>query len=201
MIDGRERRGTQRAGIRFEPGWVTVAGLSLFALALGALHADAINSRVFADIQQWTIALPDAWWAMVTICGTGLAAYALLSPTLCWKPRLMAGAIPGGLLAAVHARVLKTAVPLPRPAGVLDAANLHVIGETLRAHSFPSGHVVTAFTLASVIVFSSRTPSMTACWAVPLAVVMAISRIAVVPIGPPTCWPARQAAGSPVAWA
>lgn len=174
---------------------VVLVAVSLFTLSLVSLHWTALNVEGFAAVQRWARVLPDTAWSMVTICGTGIAAYALLAPTLAWRPRWMAAAFAAAAFAVAYSRGLKHLYALPRPAGVLGPASIHVIGETLRVNSFPSGHVVTGATVAAVLVFASRTPRLTALWAVPLVLLIAVSRIAV-----GAHWPADLAAGAAGGW-
>lgn len=173
---------------------LTVA-LVLVAVAALCMRGGTINVDVFVAVQGYTRALPDTFWAMVTICGTGVVAFGLLAPTLAWQPRWYAAGLAAAALAGLYANGLKRLYALPRPASVLDAGQLHVIGETLHANSFPSGHSVTAFTLAALLVLASRRPLRTATWAVPMATLIAFSRIAV-----GAHWPADIAAGAAGGW-
>lgn len=170
---------------------VAFVATSLLGLSLVSLHWTALNVEGFAAIQRWAGVLPDTAWSMITICGTGIAAYSLLAPTLAWRPRWMAAAFAAAAFAVAYSRGLKHLYALPRPAGVLDPASIHVIGETLRVNSFPSGHAVTAATVATVLVFASRTQRLTALWAAPLVLPIAVSRIAV-----GAHWPADLVAGA-----
>ena len=168
---------------------VLIAGAALF------MCGGTINVEVFVAVQGLTRAWPDTFWAMVTICGTGVVAFGLLAPTLAWQPRWYAAGLAAAVLAGLYSNGLKRLYALPRPASVLDAGELHVIGETLHANSFPSGHSVTAFTLAALLVLASRRPLRTATWAVPMATLIAFSRIAV-----GAHWPADIAAGAAGGW-
>lgn len=179
---------------------VAVWPIALVAVALIALSAvfmgvDGLNAQTFVAVQGVTQAVPDWFWANVTNLGTGIVAFAWLSPSLAWQPRWFAAAIACSAFAGLYSNLLKRAFALPRPASVLDPDHLHVIGQTLHANSFPSGHSVTAFTLAAVLVLASRRPLRTACWAVPAATLVAFSRIAV-----GAHWPADLAAGAAGGW-
>jgi undecaprenyl-diphosphatase len=174
---------------------IAVVAIALFTLSMVLFSGGTLNADGFVTVQGWTRAIPDTAWSMITICGTGVAAFALLSPTLAWRPRWMAAAIAAAPFAATFSRVLKHLVALPRPAAVLDATHIHVIGATLRVNSFPSGHAVTAFTLVAVLLFASRKPIVTALWALPLATLILISRIAV-----GAHWPADLAIGAAGGW-
>ena len=174
-----------------------MAGMAVVLLGLAVLfmQAGTWNVQVFVAAQGLTRALPDGFWSWVTICGNGVVAFALIAPTLAWQPRWYAAGLTAAVLAGAYSNGVKRLFALPRPASILEADHLHVIGETLRANAFPSGHAVTAFTLASVLVLASRRPGMTAAWAVPGAMLIALSRIAV-----GAHWPADIAAGAAGGW-
>lgn len=174
---------------------VAAVAVVLVVLALVFLDGGTLNRDGFIAVQAFTRAAPDALWAMLTISGTGVVAFALLSPTLAWQPRWFAAALAAAPLAGLYSNGMKRLLAMPRPAAVLDASRLHVIGETLRANSFPSGHAVTAFTLAALLVLASRRPLQTMLWAVPFAVLIAFSRLAV-----GAHWPADIAAGAAGGW-
>ena len=172
-----------------------VVALVLVAVAGLFMRGGTINVDVFVAVQAVTRALPDPFWAMVTICGTGVVAFGLLAPTLAWQPRWYAAGLAAAGIAGLYSNGLKRLYALPRPASVLDAGQLHIIGDTLHANAFPSGHAVTAFTLAALLVLASRRPLRTALWAVPMATMIAFSRIAV-----GAHWPADIAAGAAGGW-
>ncbi len=174
---------------------LAIVAVVLVALAAVFLEAGTLNVDGFIAVQSVARAAPDTLWAMLTICGTGVVAFALLSPTLAWQPRWFAAALASAALAGLYSNGMKRVFALPRPASVLDPSRLHVIGETLHANSFPSGHAVTAFTLAALLVLASKKPLRTASWAVPCAVLIALSRIAV-----GAHWPADIAAGAAGGW-
>lgn len=174
---------------------LSVVAFVLAVLATTFMQGGTLNLEAFVAVQHVTVALPDTAWSMITICGTGVIAFALLSPTLAWQPRWYAAGIAAAGLAGLYSNGAKHLFGLPRPASVIDAGHLHVIGETLRANTFPSGHSVTAFTLASILVFASRKPVSTAAWVVPIAALIALSRIAV-----GAHWPADLAAGAAGGW-
>ena len=174
-----------------------MAGMAVVLIGLAVLfmQAGTGNREVFVALQGATGVLPDGFWSWVTLCGTGVVAFALVSPTLAWQPRWYAAGLAAAALAGAYSNGAKRLFALPRPASILEPGHLHVIGETLRANAFPSGHSVTAFTLASVLVLASRRPGITAAWAVPGATLIALSRIAV-----GAHWPADIAAGAAGGW-
>ncbi|MDX8394606.1 MAG: phosphatase PAP2 family protein [Mariprofundales bacterium] len=44
------------------------------------------------------------------------------------------------MLSGLLAQILKRSFDMPRPAALFDVNNIHIIGDTLQSHSFPSGH-------------------------------------------------------------
>ena len=173
---------------------LTVASL-LAALSALLLYSGSINLDAFVATQTFTRHLPDTFWAMATVCGSGLGAFALLSLALRRHPFWVAAALAAAPIAGAYSNIIKRVIALPRPAAVLAPDQIHIVGETLRSNSFPSGHSVTAFALAATIVFASRRPRVVALWMVPLALLIAMSRIAV-----GAHWPADLAAGAAGGW-
>lgn len=167
----------------------------LVAAAILFMRTGSVNREVFVALQGWTALIPDVAWSWVTLCGTGVVAFALLAPTLAWQPRRYAAGLAAAALAGAYSNGVKHLFALPRPASVIESGHLHVIGETLKANTFPSGHSVTAFALAALLVLGSRVPWSTAAWAVPGAALIGLSRIAV-----GAHWPADVAAGAAGGW-
>ncbi len=193
-----DARGSFVAPVALGPAGVAVLAATtlLFVVVAVVFMRDvSLNVEAFTAVQSATREWPDAWWSCVTICGTGVVAFALLSPTLAWRPRWYAAAIVAAAFAGAYSNGMKRLYGLPRPAAVLDAGSLHAIGHALRANTFPSGHTVTAFTLASLLIFASTRPLRTATWTLPLATLIAVSRIAV-----GAHWPADLAAGAAGGW-
>jgi len=93
------------------------------------------------------------------------------------------------LLATVFSQGLKELFNAMRPANVLPPESLHILGQTLRNYSFPSGHTVAAFSGMSILL-----PVLPASWrwgAFLLATGIGISRI-----GMGAHWPVDVAAGA-----
>jgi len=152
------------------------------ALLLGAaawlLQAGA-NIPVFVALNAVAQTLPEHVWSWATALGTGACAYALIAPTLPKHPRLMAAALLTGAFGGIFTHTIKPLLNAARPAAVLTADQIHVIGDTLTRNSFPSGHAMTAFAFAATLVFFSQRPARVAAALLPLAAIVAFSRIAV----------------------
>jgi membrane-associated phospholipid phosphatase len=173
--------------------WAWWAGTPLL-LTLCGLALMPAQHDVFMALNRLAAALPDAWWASWTMLGDTLVLLALLSPLLLWRPQAMlaiVAAIPAGGLFSVLAKRLFDS---PRPAAVLDAAQFHVIGPLLNAHSFPSGHAITVFAAASAVLavtapqLRSRQAALLVMLAVALAAAVGLSRVAVGAHWPVDVW-------------
>jgi len=140
---------------------------------------------------QW---LPPFFWAGVTNLGNGLAAFCLVAPTLAWQPRWTAAALLAVPAASLYTYSIKKLTQLPRPAAVLPPESFQIIDSPLFGNSFPSGHTLTAFVGAGVLVFCSRRPL--AWLALPAAMLVGFSRIAV-----GAHWPLDLLAGAAGGWA
>jgi len=172
--------------------WLPVVALCVAAAWLVAAHG---NQDVFIALNQWARALPEPFWSCITILGTGACAYALLSFSLVRSPRLMAAALMTGAFAGIYTHAIKPLARTARPAGVLAPEQIHIIGETLTSNSFPSGHSVTAFAFAGLLTFFFARPGRVALVAIPLAALVALSRIAV-----GAHWPIDTLAGAAGGW-
>lgn len=146
-------------------------------------------------LQAQTQALPDTFWAAATLLGNGAMLFACMA--LAWRQRpdwLMAGlcALP---FATLLARSGKLLIDSPRPAAIVPLDQLHVVGERLLQHSLPSGHTLTAFVLAAVILLSARPPRLIGLLALGVAILVGLSRIAV-----GAHWPTDVLAGAAGGW-
>lgn len=117
----------------------------LLAMALfGVWYGGAWQGGFLAG-QELSKHLPPVVWESLTTLGDARVQLALMLPFCLRYPRVFWALFLGALIAGAISRGFKTAVPLPRPAAVIDAAQIAIIGAKLTAHSFPSGHTVSAF--------------------------------------------------------
>ena len=134
-----------------------------------------------------------AWWSRVTVLGDALVVLVLLLPFAGRRPDVLWAALAATVLAVLAVHGLKGALDLPRPAAVLPAGWVEVIGPLHRRGSFPSGHTASAFTLAGVLVFCLGRPL---AWGLLLpAALVALSRVMV-----GAHWPADLLGGAAVGW-
>jgi len=167
----------------------TIAGLGLLlALALGALLGGGDWHAGFIPAQSASTALPGWFWEILTTLGDGRVQMALLLPFCLRYPRVFWALLLGSLVAALISRGFKFWLPMPRPAAVLDASQIIIIGAKLKAQSFPSGHTVTAF--AFVVPWLAL-----AGWrALPVVILAALAGFSRIAVG--AHWPVDVLAGA-----
>ena len=99
---------------------------------------------------------------------------------LVYSPRLLWAWLCAAPFAILFARLGKGLIESPRPAAVVDNAQMRVVGELLHNVSMPSGHTLTAFAVASGIYFALPLKGRARyLWLFLLAAGTGLSRIAV----------------------
>lgn len=177
--------------------WITLpaAGCALMA---GVLAASDLNE---AWLLTWNhlaaTLLPPAAWAGITNLGSTLGAFALLTPALAWRPRWVAAALLAAPAASLYTHGLKTLFSEPRPAAVIPLDQFNVIGLPLRTDSFPSGHSLTAFVVAGVLLLSAPLEQR---MRVGMLVLAAASLIAFSRVAVGAHWPLDLFAGAAGGW-
>jgi membrane-associated phospholipid phosphatase len=129
--------------------WSAVAVLGL-AIAL-ALQTRAPARELFTSLNQWARDYPAGLWVFLTQLGEAGVLFLMLSPLLLWRPQAMFAVLAAVPLGGLFSVSLKALFNAPRPATVLDTAQIHVIGPLLNNLSFPSGHSITAFAAAAAV--------------------------------------------------
>lgn len=188
IFTDRPRCAPARHPLRWLPALALIA-------ALAALALSGTSQPLFLALNRAARAQPEAFWSCVTLLGSGAGTYALLAPAVARYPRLFAAALFTGIFGGAYTHLLKPMFQAARPAAVLAASQIHVIGEVLTSNSFPSGHSVTAFALAATLIFHARRPGLVASFALPIACLIAFSRIAV-----GAHWPLDVLAGALGGW-
>jgi membrane-associated phospholipid phosphatase len=128
--------------------------LAPIALA-AAIYFGEQQSNSFLILNRITKLMPDTLWAWLTFLGNGWGVFALSFPLLLLAPRLLTAGILGGTISAIASTLLKNLFDLPRPASLLEDGSFYRIGEPLLYKSFPSGHTLTAFAIASALYFAA----------------------------------------------
>lgn len=148
--------------------------------------------KVFYALNHGFGVLPDRFWSLCSLFGTGWAIYAVSAPALWRSPRLMLAWLCTAPLAGLFTRLGKAMADNPRPLEVLGPQGLNVIGEPLYIASMPSGHTITAFAGAAAIYFTLN-PATRRRWLLLFvaAAAVACSRVAV-----GAHWPADTVVGA-----
>ena len=119
-------------------------------------------------------------WAGLSLLGNGWGVLGVTAPLLVFAPRLMWGWLCAAPFAIAFARTGKWLIESPRPAAVIDNAQMRIVGEVLSNVSMPSGHTTTAFAVASGLFFAiPREHRWKHSWLWGLAALTGLSRIAV----------------------
>jgi membrane-associated phospholipid phosphatase len=156
----------------------SILGLCLLlAFGLAAIGQSGDWYSGFIPAQAASQLLPGWFWESLTTLGDGRMQLALMLPFCLRYPRVFWALVIGALLAGAISRGFKVWIPLPRPAAVLDPSQITVIGARLTAHSFPSGHTVSAFSF--VVAWLALLGWWRALPIVCIAALVGFSRIAV----------------------
>ncbi|MDH4451116.1 MAG: phosphatase PAP2 family protein [Rhodoferax sp.] len=108
----------------------------------------------FVAINQWCGPVAAEFWTALSLMGNGWAVLAVTAPLLVFAPGLMVAWLCAAPFAVLFARTGKFFIESPRPAAVVDNAQMRIVGEVLHNVSMPSGHTLTAFAVASGIYFA-----------------------------------------------
>ena len=119
-------------------------------------------------------------WTGLSLLGNGWGILGVTAPLLVYSPRLLWAWLCAAPFAILFARLGKGLIESPRPAAVVDNAQMRVVGELLHNVSMPSGHTLTAFAVASGIYFALPLKGRARyLWLFLLAAGTGLSRIAV----------------------
>lgn len=152
------------------------------------------NHELFYSLNRWARHWPDGVWGFFVFIGNGWGIFSLLIPLMLLAPRMLLASAIGAVLAGIASRILKEALDIPRPAGVLDRSTFHILGDTLTSLALPSGHTLTVFAVATAVYFSlPRGHRVAGLWIFGVAILGGISRVAV-----GAHWPADVLAGAAV---
>jgi len=169
--------------------WLALAALCvLFGVLLHGSASDRAAFLAFNALGPWAPTL----WSCVSALGLGLSMVLLLALDGPQGAERLARGLLAVLMGGVLVQSLKHGLALPRPAAVLDADALQVIGITLGGRAMPSGHAAVAG--AMVVLWLQgwagfdRLARAQALCAVVLAALIAVSRLAVGAHWPSDVW-------------
>ena len=165
-LDGLRRtmeQAQQRMAQRDHSGAGALLTVSLLIVVLGIVLALTTGGYRGGFEAAQHIAhglLPDQLWVWITRFGDGNVLFVL---SLLWarrRPEVFWTLIIAAVIGGLWSRGLKIGFDELRPPAVLAAEQLRVIGPSLRRHSFPSGHTLSAFLFAGVLFAYCRSWSL-----------------------------------------
>jgi len=118
---------------------------ALFAGTLG-------HGGGFLVAQAWSNTLPPLFWECVTVLGDERVLFALFLPFAMRYPRAFFAILLSAALAGLLCRGIKLWAALPRPASVLPAELITVIGPRVTRHALPSGHTASLFAFVGILI-------------------------------------------------
>jgi membrane-associated phospholipid phosphatase len=127
------------------------------------------NQSLFLWLNTAFAALPDWLWSSLTITGHTSVVFALFGLLL----------LPAYKRPDIVSTVVKESLQIPRPPAVLAPAQFHLIGHKLDLVSFPSGHTLTAFGAATLLILGLQLRGWRFAGIFVLACLIGLSRIAV----------------------
>jgi len=127
-------------------------------LALLVLFSD-INKSLFLSLNQLGGYLPHQFWSLITYCGDALPVFVLCVFFVKKYPQLLWAVLLSLLIGTLISQGLKAFFNTLRPLGELPADTFIFMGVIeLKLLSFPSGHSMTAFVLATLLTSFVRFP-------------------------------------------
>jgi membrane-associated phospholipid phosphatase len=143
--------------------WVWFIPLIPLGLAI-AIYFGELQTHTFLFINRLTQNLPDIIWAWLTYLGNGWGIFALCFPLLLLAPRLLCSSLIASSLGGIISQIIKPLLAFPRPASVLALEDFYRVGEPLLNRAMPSGHTLTAFSVAAGIYFASEKDRRNSLW-------------------------------------
>ena len=161
-----------------------------FSLGLAIVLLTGTNEVLFVMINSLAVKVYPFIWANLTLLGDTLTASVIMILFIRKRADLVWSGIIATITATIIVNLLKSYFDVLRPPAVIDKSMVNIIGPAIYYHSFPSGHTVTIFTLAGILIFYFQS-SIGRIGLISLAFLVGMSRIAV-----GVHWPADVLAGA-----
>lgn len=137
------------------------------------------NQEIFLALNHSGHAFGSALWANLTVLGDGAVALALVLPCIKRRPERFWAALIAAVVATAYVQIIKHAIPVSRPLGLLQDGSFFHAGPPHRSGSFPSGHAAAVFALAGVWVMGMRERALLKLALLLLASLVSLSRVMV----------------------
>jgi membrane-associated phospholipid phosphatase len=171
--------------------WLWLPGAAFLLLLLILLLGE--NSGLFLFFNAWQHFVPGVVWAHFTTFGDAAVAMAMILLFAGRRPEIIWAAMIAVVIGALVSHGLKGGLNVTRPPGVFAPEQILVFGPVHINESFPSGHTLTAWTLASILWLGLGSPWRGAV--VSLAVLVGLSRMV---LG--VHWPTDVLGGMGLGW-
>jgi len=152
-----------------------VISLSLFATAMIGFSQGG-HYFAFTEINNLAPYIPSWLLENITVFGDGIFLLALVLLLSCRNPRFHWTILFVSLVSAVVVNLLKDYYAIPRPPAVLDPEAFNLLGRGYTSRSFPSGHSMTGFLVASVCICYTKNNLLKVLF-MTMAVLVALSRV------------------------
>jgi membrane-associated phospholipid phosphatase len=149
-----------------------------FLLALLFVILTGTNQALFMNINSLSKYTGSFIWSNLTFLGDALPAVVVMLLLIRKMPEAVWSGIVATTIATIIVNVIKSCFNLPRPPAVIASDMINIIGPAISSHSFPSGHTVTIFTLAGIIILYFRSLSLRIVIVI-LAILVGVSRMVV----------------------
>ena len=157
---------------------IVIIMIIIFSFLIAGIILTGINQDLFTWVNSFGVYLPSFIWENLTFLGDTLAACSFLILFIRKRPDLVWSGLISALIGTVIVNLIKALFSASRPPLVLADTSINIIGPALYHHSFPSGHAVTIFILASILIFYYRSLALKILMVL-LAFIVGISRITV----------------------
>jgi membrane-associated phospholipid phosphatase len=172
------------------PYKINLALFIIFLLGFLIVFYAGVNKFLFITINTYCALLNPFIWANITFLGDTLTASAIMLLYIRKRPDLVWSGLIASIVAILIVNILKSHFHILRPPAIINKDTINIIGPALFNRSFPSGHTVTIFTLAGILMFYFKSPTVRFSL-IFMALLIGISRIAV-----GVHWPADVLAGA-----
>ncbi|WP_075184652.1 glycosyltransferase family 39 protein [Teredinibacter haidensis] len=129
---------------------------SLLLLSAAGGYGIAGYHFAFDSINSLSALIPEALLHNITVFGDGSFLLALVLLFSAKNIRFHWLVFLAAIIGGIASNSLKDIFDLLRPPAVLDAGSFNLFGKGYKYHSFPSGHTLTAFLMATVLYYYSQ---------------------------------------------
>ncbi len=109
------------------------------------------NHEIFLVLNRLNHPLTDHFFGNISGLGDGLVALVFITMLMLFRLRLGLAGLLAFILSGIIAQALKRTFDMPRPPAVFE--HVHLLGESLGQHSFPSGHATTCGVMAVLALY------------------------------------------------